>query len=160
VGDGIVRTLYEGPTQLRRIPDGIEGEQIYQKRVSEKRLEWVEAARVTFPSGRHADELCVTELARVIWAANLAVVDFHPWTSRRHDTEHPDELRIDIDPQPGTSFEDGKKVAAIVREVLDEIGHTGPASHGACSHRELEGRTEPEISARWRRARSAFDAVP
>ena len=61
----------------------------------------------------------------MIWAANLAVVDFHPWPSRRRDTEHPDELRIDIDPQPGTTFRDGKRVAALVREVLDEIGYTG-----------------------------------
>ena len=125
VGDGIVRTLYERPTQLRRFPDGITGEAIYQKRVPEKRPEWVETARVTFPSGRHADELCVTELAQVVWAANLAVVDFHPWPSRRKDTEHPDQLRIDIDPQPGTTFKDGKRVAALVREVLDEIGYVG-----------------------------------
>ncbi len=125
VGDGIVRALRERPTQLRRFPDGIEGEQIYQKRVPEKRPDWVEAARVTFPSGRHADELCVTELAQVAWAANLAVIDFHPWPSRRADTEHPDELRIDIDPQPGTDFADAKAVAAIVREVLVEIGYTG-----------------------------------
>src|SRR4029453_14833083 len=113
VGDGIGRALYERPTQLRRFPDGVTGEAIYQKRVPEKRPEWVEAARVTFPSGRHADELCVTELAQVVWAANLAVIDFHPWPSRRADTEHPDELRIDIDPQPGTDFSAGKAVAAI-----------------------------------------------
>ncbi|GIU94482.1 MAG: ATP-dependent DNA ligase [Gaiellaceae bacterium] len=125
VGEGIVRALYERPTQLRRFPDGIEGEAIYQKRVPEKRPEWVETARVTFPSGRHADELCVTELAQVIWAANLAVVDFHPWPSRRRDPERPDELRIDIDPQPGTDFRDAKRVAALVREVLDEIGYVG-----------------------------------
>jgi DNA ligase D-like protein (predicted polymerase) len=125
VGEGIVRALRERPTQLRRFPDGIEGEQVYQKRVPEKRPDWVEAARVTFPSGRHADELCVTELAQVIWAANLAVIDFHPWPSRRADTEHPDELRIDIDPQPGTDFPDAKAVAAIVRETLAEIGYAG-----------------------------------
>ena len=125
VADGIVRALYERPTQLRRFPDGVEGEAIYQKRVPEKRPEWVEAARVTFPSGRHADELCVTEVAQVAWAANLGTVDFHPWPSRRRDTEHPDELRIDIDPQPGTHFGDAKKVAVIVREVLNEIGYTG-----------------------------------
>ena len=124
VGDGIVRALRERPTQLRRFPDGIQGEQIYQKRVPEKRPEWVEAARVTFPSGRHADELCVTALAQVAWAANLAVIDFHPWPSRRADTEHPDELRIDIDPQPGTDFADAKAVAALVAEVLAEIGYT------------------------------------
>ena len=125
VADGIVRALYERPTQLRRFPDGVEGEAIYQKRVPEKRPEWVEATRVTFPSGRHADELCVTEVAQVAWAANLGTVDFHPWPSRRQDTEHPDELRIDIDPQPGTDFADAKRVAAIVREVLAEIGFTG-----------------------------------
>ena len=122
VGDGIVRALYERPTQLKRHPDGAEGEAIYQKRVPEKRPEWIETARVTFPSGRHADELCVTEVAHVAWAANLGTLDFHPWPSRRRDTEHPDELRIDIDPQPGTGFAEGKKVAALVREVLDELG--------------------------------------
>ncbi|MEJ7569093.1 MAG: non-homologous end-joining DNA ligase [Gaiellaceae bacterium] len=125
VGEGIVRALRERPTQLRRFPDGVEGEQIYQKRVPEKRPDWIEVARVTFPSGRHADELCVTELAQVAWAANLAVVDFHPWPSRRQDVDRPDELRIDIDPQPGTSFADAKVVAAVVREVLAEIGWIG-----------------------------------
>ena len=125
VGDGIVRALYERPTQLKRHPDGAEGEAIYQKRVPEHRPEWVEAVRVRFPSGRHADELCVTEVAQVAWAANLGTIDFHPWPSRRRDVEHPDELRIDVDPQPGTSFADAKLVAAVVREVLDEIGFTG-----------------------------------
>ncbi len=123
VGDGIVRALYERPTQLKRHPDGAEGEAIYQKRVPEKRPDWIETARVTFPSGRHADELCVTELAHVAWAANLGTLDFHPWPSRRSDVEHPDELRIDIDPQPGTGFKQAKKVAALVREVLAELGY-------------------------------------
>ena len=125
VDDGIVRALYERPTQLRRFPDGAEGEAIYQKRVPEKRPDWIETARVSFPSGRHADELCVTEVAQVAWAANLATVDFHPWPSRRADVDHPDELRIDIDPQPGTAFTDAKRVAATVREVLDELGYVG-----------------------------------
>jgi DNA ligase D len=125
VGEGIVRALYERPTQLRRFPDGVEGEQIYQKRVPEKRPDWIEVARVTFPSGRHADELCVTEAAQVAWAANLAVVDFHPWPSRRRHVDRPDELRIDIDPQPGTEFSDAKDVAGTVRELLAEIGYTG-----------------------------------
>jgi DNA ligase D-like protein (predicted polymerase) len=125
VDDGIVRALYERPTQLRRFPDGVGGEVIYQKRVPQHRPDWVETARVTFPSGRHADELCVTEVAQVAWAANLAVVDFHPWPSRRRDTERPDELRIDVDPQPGTTFADAKQVAAVVRETLAEIGYTG-----------------------------------
>src|SRR3954451_15362438 len=108
VGEGIVRALRERPTQLRRFPDGIDGEQIYQKRVPEKRPEWIEAARVTFPSGRHADELCVTELAQVVWAANLAVIDFHPWPSRRAGSMRPHHLRINIYRQPGPGFPGGK----------------------------------------------------
>jgi DNA ligase D len=125
VGDGIVRALYERPTQLKRHPDGAEGEAIYQKRVPQHRPDWIETATVTFPSGRTADELCVTELAQVAWAANLGTLDFHPWPSRRRDVEHPDELRIDIDPQPGTTFKHAKQVAGIVQETLDELGFTG-----------------------------------
>src|SRR3954452_21754178 len=125
VEEAIVRALYERPTQLKRHPGGAEDEAIYQKRVPAHAPDWIETARVTFPSGRHADELCVTNVAQVAWAANLGTIDFHPWPSRRRDTEHPDELRIDVDPQPGTSFADGKRVAAVVREVLAEIGYTG-----------------------------------
>jgi DNA ligase D len=125
VGEGIVRALFERPTQLRRFPEGVQGEEIYQKRVPQKRPDWIEVARVAFPSGRHADELCVTEVAQVAWAANLATIDFHPWPSRRAHVDHPDELRIDVDPQPGTTFEQGKRVAGLVREVLEEIGYVG-----------------------------------
>jgi DNA ligase D-like protein (predicted polymerase) len=125
VGDGLVRALHERPTQLRRRPDGVEGEAIYQKRVPVKRPEWIETATVRFPSGRSADELCVTELAHVAWAANLATLEFGAWPSRRSDPEKPDELRIDIDPQPGTGLAEAKRVAALVHEVLDEIGYVG-----------------------------------
>jgi DNA ligase D len=125
VGEGIVRALYERPTQLKRHPGGAEGEAIYQKRVPERRPDWIEVARVKFPSGRHADELCVTHVAHVAWAANLGTIDFHPWPSRRADVDHPDELRIDVDPQPGTTFADAKVVAGVVHEVLEELGYTG-----------------------------------
>jgi DNA ligase D-like protein (predicted polymerase) len=125
VGKGIVRALYERPTQLKRHPGGAASEPIYQKRVPEKRPDWIETARVSFPSGRHADELCVTEVAHVAWGASLGTIDFHPWPSRRADVDHPDELRIDVDPQPGTTFADGKRVAGVVHEVLDELGYTG-----------------------------------
>ena len=125
VEDGIVRALHERPTQLKRHPDGAEGEAIYQKRVPVHRPDWIETARVHFPSGRHADELCVTEVAQVAWAANLGTIDFHPWPSRRADVDHPDELRIDIDPQPGTTFAHAKEVAGVVHEALAEIGFVG-----------------------------------
>ncbi len=125
VEDGIVRALRERPTQLKRHPDGAEGKAIYQKRVPEHRPEWIETVQVRFPSGRTADELCVTEVAQVAWAANLGTIDFHPWPSRRGDVEHPDELRIDVDPQPGTDFAHAKQVAALVREVLEELGFVG-----------------------------------
>ena len=125
VGDGILRALQERPTYLKRHPDGAGTDPIYQKRVPEHRPPWVETVRVTFPSGRHADALCVTDLAAVIWSANLATLDFHPWPSRRADTEHPDELRIDLDPQPGTGFRDACRVAELVHDVLDELGILG-----------------------------------
>ena len=125
VADGIVRALRDRPTYLKRHPDGADSEPIYQKRVPEHRPEWVETTRVTFPSGRHADALCVTEVAQVAWAANLGTLDFHPWPARRPDVDHPDELRIDIDPQPGTGFKRAKQVASIVREVLEEIAFVG-----------------------------------
>jgi DNA ligase D-like protein (predicted polymerase) len=125
VADGIVRALYERPTYLKRHPEGAQTDPIYQKRVPQNRPEWIETVRVTFPSGRHADALCVTEVAQVAWAANLATLDFHPWPARRSDLDHADELRIDIDPQKGRTFKDAKRVAGVVREVLDEIGYVG-----------------------------------
>jgi DNA ligase D len=125
VGEGIVGALRDRPTYLKRHPDGVGTEPIYQKRVPEHRPEWIETVRVSFPSGRHADALCVTEVAQVAWAANLATLDFHPWPARRPDVDRPDELRIDIDPQPGTGFKRGKQVAAIVHDVLGEIGYVG-----------------------------------
>ncbi len=125
VGDGILRALWERPTYLKRHVDGVESEAIYQKRVPEKRPEFIETVRVTFPSGRHADALCVTSLAAVAWAANLGCIDFHPWPSRRADVEHPDEMRLDLDPQPGTDWDDVRQVAPVVRELLDELGMVG-----------------------------------
>ncbi len=125
VGDGIVRALRERPCMLHRYPEGVDGEKIYQKRLPKGAPEWVETVEVRFPSGRTADELCVIELADVIWAVQMSTVEFHPWHSRRADTEKPDELRIDLDPQPGTSLTEAKRVAAVVHEVLDELGAVG-----------------------------------
>jgi DNA ligase D len=125
VADGIVRALRNRPCMLHRYPDGVAGEKIYQKRLPKGAPDWVETVEVSFPSGRTADELCVTEIGSVIWAVQMSTVEFHPWHTRRFAVEQPDELRIDLDPQPGTGFDDAKKVAVVVHEVLDELGWQG-----------------------------------
>jgi DNA ligase D len=126
VGEGIVRALYERPCMLHRFPEGVgASERIYQKRLPKGAPEWVETVEVAFPSDRTADELCVTELASVVWAVQMSTVEFHPWHTRRPDVEKPDELRIDLDPQPGTGFADARRVADTVHEVLDDLGWTG-----------------------------------
>jgi DNA ligase D len=138
VGDGILRALRERPTTLERWPGGVvegaklstradhTGDAFYQKRIPTKGVpDWIETARITFPSGRTADELCPVDLAHVAWAANLGTIVFHPWPVRRADTDSPDELRVDLDPQPGTDFNHVIAAAAEVRKLLDELGFTG-----------------------------------
>ena len=89
------------------------------------RPDYVETARIEFPSGRHADEICPTEIAVVGWAAQMGTITFHPWPVRRDDVDHPDELRLDLDPQPGTDFADAVRVAAEARELLGDLGYAG-----------------------------------
>jgi DNA ligase D len=126
VGEGIVRALYERPCMLHRYPEGIgASEKIYQKRLPKGAPGWVQTVEVSFPSGRTADELCVTELASVVWAVQMSTVEFHPWHTRRGAVEMPDELRIDLDPQPGTDLADAKRVAFVAREVLAELRMRG-----------------------------------
>ena len=126
VADGIVRALRDRPTYLQRFPDGVEGEEIYQKRVPTHAPDWIQTCQVSFPSGRTADALRVTEAANVAWAANLGTVTFHPWHARCTDVDRPDELRIDLDPQPGTDFQDARRVALTeVHAILDELGWVG-----------------------------------
>ncbi|WP_214107564.1 non-homologous end-joining DNA ligase [Acrocarpospora catenulata] len=124
VGDGVLRALFERPTHIKRHPDGIETEAIYQKRMP-KHPDWIDTVTVRFPSGRTADAFCPTDVAGIAWCANLGTIDFHPWHVRRADVEHPDELRIDIDPQPGTGFDEARRVAFTAREVLADAGLTG-----------------------------------
>lgn len=121
----MLRGLRDRPTTMQRFPEGIEGEFFYQKRPPKGMPDWLPTARIAFPSGRFADEMCPTEPAAVLWAANLGCLTFHPWPVRRGDTEHPDELRIDLDPQPGTDFADAVKVAFDLRELLAEHGLRG-----------------------------------
>ncbi|MGZ4554041.1 MAG: non-homologous end-joining DNA ligase [Mycobacteriaceae bacterium] len=122
----IITALRDRPTYLQRFPDGIEGEEIYQKRIPAKAPEHVETCRITFPSGRTADALKVRSAPNVVWAANLGTVTFHPWHARCADVDHPDELRIDLDPQPGTAFEEARAVALdVVQPLLDQLGLVG-----------------------------------
>ncbi|MCK1799100.1 non-homologous end-joining DNA ligase [Streptomyces sp. XM4193] len=125
VGDGITRALRDRPTTLQRFPDGVDGESFFQKRAPKNLPSWIDTARISFPSGRHADEICPAETAAVLWAANLGTLTFHPWPVRRERPDHPDELRIDLDPQPGTDFADARAAAGQLRELLDELGLRG-----------------------------------
>jgi DNA ligase D len=126
VGDGIVRALRERPCMMHRFPSGVAGEKVHQKRVPGGAPPWLETVRVHFPRyNRYADELCVTELASVIWGVQMSTVEFHPWNSRRADTEKPDEWRIDLDPMPDCPFSRVQRVAHVVHEILDELGAVG-----------------------------------
>jgi DNA ligase D len=158
VGDGIVRALRERPCMMHRFPEGVDGEKVHQKRLPRGAPPWVETVRVHFPRyNRDADELCITELASVIWAVQMSTVEFHPWNSRRADTEKPDEWRIDLDPMPDCPFDRIRRVAHVAHEVLDDVGAVGwpKTSGGAGLH--IYVRIEP----RWgftdvRRAALAF----
>ncbi len=125
VGEGMLRGVLHRPCVMKRFPDGAEGPFFFQKRVPEKRPEWLETATIRFPSGRSAEELCPGDLAHIAWAANLGCLGLDPWATRRQDLDHPDELRVDLDPQEGVPFSMVREVAGIVREVLDEHGLVG-----------------------------------
>ncbi|OEV11199.1 non-homologous end-joining DNA ligase [Streptomyces nanshensis] len=131
VGEGAARALHDRPTTLERYPEGLDGESFFQKRAPKYLPDWIPTARISFPSGRHADEICPTGPAAVVWAANLGCLTFHPWPVRRADTDHPDELRIDLDPQPGTDFADAVRAAVQLRPLLAELGlHGWPKTSG------------------------------
>jgi DNA ligase D len=125
VAEPLLRAIGDRPTTLKRFVDGVAGEPFYQKRVPKGAPDWVRTARITFPSGRPADEVCPSEPAVLVWAANLGTLDFHPWPVRSADTDHPDELRIDLDPQPGTDFAGAVRVAEALRAVLADAGLVG-----------------------------------
>jgi DNA ligase D-like protein (predicted polymerase) len=186
VGPGILRALRERPTTLERWPKGVhpgfvlatrerpnDGDAFYQKRVPRGAPEYVETVSIRFPSGRSADEICPTEIAVVGWAAQMGTITFHPWPVRRADVDHPDELRIDLDPQPGTDFDDAVRIAGSARELLQELGMTGfpktsggrgvhiyvrieprwtftDVRHAAIAFgRELERRRPGEVTTKW-----------
>ncbi|HEV7171404.1 non-homologous end-joining DNA ligase [Pedococcus sp.] len=158
VGDGIVNALRERPCMLHRFPDGVDGEKVHQKRVPRGAPPWLETVRVKFPRyNRTADELCVTELAQVIWAVQMSTVEFHPWNSRRSDVEKPDEWRIDLDPGPDCPWSRVQRVAHVAHEVLDELGAVGWPKTSGGSGLHIYVRIEPEWGFKdVRRAALAF----
>jgi len=125
VAEPLLRAIGDRPTTLKRFPGGVGSEPFYAKRVPKGAPSWVESVEITFPSGRTARTVLPTEPAVLAWAAGLGTLDFHPWPVRSADVDHPDELRIDLDPQPGTGFAEAVRVAGVLREVLAEAGLTG-----------------------------------
>jgi DNA ligase D len=126
VAGPMVAVLRDRPVHLQRFPDGIDGEEIYQKRVPQKHPDYLQTCTVTFPSGRTADALKVTHPSALAWAAQMGTVTLHPWQVRCPDVEHPDELRIDLDPQPGTGFREARTIAVeVLKPLLDELGLVG-----------------------------------
>ncbi len=130
--EAVVRHLRDRPTVMKRWVDGVEGEPFFQKRVPDSAPEWLQTATVTFPSGRHARELVPNDAAHLVWGVNLGVIDWNPWPVRRSDLDHPDELRVDLDPGPGVPFAEVREVTLGVREVLEEHGLRGyPKTSGS-----------------------------
>jgi DNA ligase D len=137
VGAGILNALKDRPTTMERWPGGFKenarlttranphGDAFYQKRVPSNAPDWVQTATITFPSGRTAEEVCPHDLATIVWMGNLGTLRFHPWPVKTPDTELVDQLRIDLDPQPGTDFADAVAPAYELRELLAELGLTG-----------------------------------
>ncbi len=116
----VVRGLRDRPTVMKRWVNGVDGDPFFQKRVPDSAPEWLQTATVTFPSGRHARELVPNDAAHLVWGANLGVIDWNPWPVRRDDLDHPDELRVDLDPGPDVPFSEVREVTLGVRHVLEE----------------------------------------
>ena len=125
VAEGALRGAGGRPNVLVRYPDGIEGEFFYQKRAPASRPDWIEVATIHFPSGRAAEEVVPRDAAALAWLANLACLELHPHPVRAEDLEHPDELRVDLDPVPGVNWSQVLDVAQVAHAVLDEFKLTG-----------------------------------
>src|SRR5574340_953387 len=118
VADGAVRGVAGRPMALKRFVDGADGEPFFQKRAPESRPEWIETVELSFPSGRTADEVVVRDAAALLWVVNLGCIDLNPHPVRADDLDHPDELRVDLDPVPGVPWSQIREVTLVVREAL------------------------------------------
>jgi bifunctional non-homologous end joining protein LigD len=132
VGEGALRAAGHRPNVLVRYPNGITGEFFYQKRAPSSRPPWIEVVTLRFPSGRIAEEMVPREKAALAWMANLACLELHPHPVRADDLDHPDELRIDLDPVPGVEWPQVRQVATVVRAALADLGLIGwPKTSGS-----------------------------
>ena len=142
--EAVLRHLRERPTTLKRWVDGVGGEFFFQKRVPDTAPEWLTTATVRFPSGRTARELVVSDGAHLAWGVNLGVIDWNPWPVRRGDLDHPDELRVDLDPMPDIDFDEVRAVALGTREVLEEHGLVGFPKTSGSRGIHIDVRIRPE----------------
>jgi DNA ligase D-like protein (predicted polymerase) len=132
MADGALRGVGGRPMALKRFVHGAEGEFFFQKRAPKSRPDWTETVELNFPSGRTADEIVVNDVAQLIWVVNLGCIDLNPHPVRAADLDHPDELRVDLDPVPGVPWSQVVQVAAVTGEVLDDLGLTGwPKTSGS-----------------------------
>src|SRR5881227_3127871 len=132
VAEGALRGISGRPMALKRFVNGAEGEAFFQKRAPTSRPEWIETVELSFPSGRTAEEIVVTNAAQLAWIVNLGCIDLNPHPVRAGDLDHPDELRVDLDPGPGVAWDDVRRVTLLVRDVLDEHGLRGwPKTSGS-----------------------------
>jgi bifunctional non-homologous end joining protein LigD len=125
VEDGLMRALGNRPVTLQRFPEGVAGEAFFSKNPPRGVPEWARSVICTYPSARSHPQLVIDEIATAVWAVQMNTVTFHPWPVRSEDNDNPDELRIDLDPQPGTDFADAVRAAYVLKELLEEIGLTG-----------------------------------
>jgi DNA ligase D-like protein (predicted polymerase) len=144
VADAALNHLRNRPTVLKRFVNGAGQEPFFQKRVPDTAPEWLETAVITFPSGRTARELLPNDAAALVWGVNLGVIDWNPWPVRAPDLDHPDELRVDLDPTPEASFDDVRQVALCAGEVLREHGLSGFPKTSGSRGIHINVRIEPE----------------
>ncbi|MBW3659616.1 MAG: non-homologous end-joining DNA ligase, partial [Actinobacteria bacterium] len=156
VADVLLPHCRDRPLNLERYPNGVDGTWFMQKRVPEKRPAWLRTVEVTFGSGRTAEELCPASIADVLWAVNIGCITVHPWSITVHDTQHPDELRVDLDPQPGVAWDVVRRVTAVVGEVLGEVGLRGHPKTSGSRGMHVVCRIEPEGYVDVRRAAVAL----
>jgi bifunctional non-homologous end joining protein LigD len=143
VAPGALAGISDRPLVLKRFVDGAEGEAFYQKRAPDKRPSWLRTVTLSFPSGRTAEELVVDDAAGLAWVVNLGCIELHPHPVRSADLDHPDELRVDLDPNPGIGWDDVRRVALEVKSFLEEMGLRGWPKTSGSRGIHVNARIEP-----------------